>query len=61
MPPICPPKCRLGISAMTLALCQATALLLRPHPGTPARPYWNLFHHWVGRAAIVVGVANAYW
>lgn len=32
----------------------------RPHKGTRARPYWEFMHHWVGRAAAVVAVANIY-
>lgn len=51
---------RLGISAMTLGLCQLSALVLRPHKDSHYRRAWNLFHWWVGRAAVLVAVANIY-
>ncbi|KAL4443838.1 hypothetical protein ABPG75_011575 [Micractinium tetrahymenae] len=51
---------RLGISAMSLGLCQLTALVFRPHKGTKLRPHWEFGHHWIGRAAAVVAVANIY-
>jgi hypothetical protein len=35
-------------------------LLCRPHPGTRLRKVWQPVHHWVGRAAAVVAVANIY-
>jgi hypothetical protein len=48
----------IGIAVLVGACLQATALLARPAKETKARRYWNWFHHGVGRAAIVLGVAN---
>lgn len=47
-----------GIIVLVCAFLQLTALLARPAKETKARRYWNWYHHGVGRAAVVLGVAN---
>ena len=49
-----------GLSTPPYPALQLSALLLRPHHDSRWRRPWNLFHHWVGRAAVLVAVANVY-
>ncbi len=50
----------LGIAATTLGLVQLHALVFRPHLDSKYRRAWAFGHHWLGRAAILVAVANIY-
>ena len=51
---------QLGITTLTLALLQATALFLRPKTGTPVRPYWSFGHRWVGRGCAGTAIGNIF-
>ena len=51
----------LGVAAFTLGMVQLSALLFRPHLDSKWRRTWALSHHWIGRAAILVAVANIYY
>ncbi|XP_031477464.1 cytochrome b561 and DOMON domain-containing protein At3g07570-like [Nymphaea colorata] len=51
----------LGFVALGLACAQATALLIRPDKKSKIRRYWNWYHHWVGRIALVIGVVNIFY
>lgn len=35
-------------------------MLLRPHKDAKFRKYWNWYHHWVGRTALVLAAANIF-
>lgn len=48
----------LGVAATALGGVQMTALALRPKPGTTYRPAWAIVHHWLGRSATAVAIAN---
>ncbi|CAN6448847.1 unnamed protein product [Victoria cruziana] len=50
----------LGILAFSLACVQVTALLIRPDKTSKLRKYWNWYHHWVGRIALLIGFINAF-
>ena len=50
----------LGLAATVLGLTQPTALVLRPKKGAPLRQAWEYWHHWVGRVAAVLAIANIY-
>lgn len=52
---------RLGVSATTLALAQMSALVFRPHLDSRWRRLWALSHHWIGRSAVVLSIANIYY
>jgi hypothetical protein len=51
----------LGVAATTLGLAQLSALLFRPHLDSRYRRAWALGHHWIGRSAILLAVANIYY
>lgn len=51
----------LGVAATALGLVQVSALAVRPAPGSKYRAWWAVPHHWVGRAAAVLAVANIYY
>jgi len=51
----------LGVAATALGLAQLSALLFRPHPDSRYRRAWALGHHWIGRSAILLAVANIYY
>ncbi|KAL2614063.1 hypothetical protein R1flu_025755 [Riccia fluitans] len=50
----------LGIFVFVLATLQMTALLLRPKKDAKVRRYWNFYHHWAGRAALVLAAVNVF-
>jgi hypothetical protein len=50
----------LGVAATTLGLAQVTALVYRPHLDSHWRRIWALSHHWIGRSAVVLAIANIY-
>ncbi len=39
---------------------QIFALVLRPKKDAKLRKYWNLYHGWVGRIALILAVANIF-
>lgn len=39
---------------------QIPALRWRPAPSSPRRRLWNVSHWWIGRAAVLVAVANIF-
>jgi hypothetical protein len=51
----------LGVAATTLGLAQLSALLYRPHLDSPYRRAWSLIHHWIGRSAVLLSIANTYY
>lgn len=51
----------LGVAATTLALAQLSALVFRPHLDSRWRRLWALSHHWIGRSAVALGVANVFY
>lgn len=51
----------LGVAATTLGLVQLSALLFRPHLDSRYRRAWALGHHWIGRSAVLLAVANIYY
>lgn len=51
----------LGIAATVLGTVQMISLIARPKPDHPYRPYWFLWHAWVGRSAAVLAIANIYY
>lgn len=50
----------LGISIFALATLQVLALVLRPNPDHKYRKYWNVYHHSVGYATIVLIIINIF-
>ncbi|THU49778.1 hypothetical protein C4D60_Mb06t13110 [Musa balbisiana] len=51
----------LGIAILVGGCLQVTALLARPGKASKVRKYWNWYHHYVGRAAVVCAVANVFY
>lgn len=51
----------LGVAAFTLGMAQITALVARPHLDSTWRRPWALAHHWIGRSAVLLSVANIYY
>ncbi|KAK9837455.1 hypothetical protein WJX81_003838 [Elliptochloris bilobata] len=49
----------LGLIIVGLGLLQGLALAMRPNPKHRLRWAWNLYHHWVGRIALLGAFANA--
>ncbi|XVF75212.1 hypothetical protein PTKIN_Ptkin13bG0169500 [Pterospermum kingtungense] len=50
----------IGIILFCLATLQVFALLLRPKPDHKYRFYWNIYHHLVGYAVIILSVINIF-
>ncbi|KAL4224717.1 DOMON domain-containing protein frrs1L [Mactra antiquata] len=50
----------IGIVVMALALINPTVAICRPHPGTPKRVYFNVFHGFVGGAAHTCSIVNIF-
>lgn len=48
----------LGIFILVLAILQVLAFFLRPDKDSKNRRYWNWYHHWVGRSALLLAVVN---
>ncbi|CAB4003782.1 Hypothetical predicted protein, partial [Paramuricea clavata] len=46
----------IGLVVLALAVLQPVGALLRPHPGTPNRPYFNIFHRTLGVSAFVLAI-----
>ncbi|PON43082.1 Cytochrome b561 and DOMON domain-containing protein [Trema orientale] len=50
----------IGIALFALATIQIFALFLRPKKDHKYRFYWNIYHHGVGYAIIVLGILNVF-
>lgn len=50
----------IGIVLFSLATLQVFALFLRPKKEHKFRIYWNIYHHSVGYAIIVLGIINVF-
>ncbi|CAN6444708.1 unnamed protein product [Victoria cruziana] len=50
----------IGMFVFALSVLQVSAVLLRPHKDAKFRKYWNWYHHWVGRTALVLAAANIF-
>lgn len=48
----------IGFFALVLSILQVLAFFVRPHMGSKKRMYWNLYHHWFGRIALLLGAVN---
>ncbi|KAF0920489.1 hypothetical protein E2562_035383 [Oryza meyeriana var. granulata] len=51
----------IGIVVLVCACLQVMAVLARPIKESKARKYWNWYHHYVGRAAVVLGAGNVFY
>ncbi|XP_076930260.1 cytochrome b561 and DOMON domain-containing protein At3g25290-like [Bidens hawaiensis] len=50
----------IGIALFSLATVQVFALFLRPNKDHKFRFYWNIYHHGIGYAILVLGVINVF-
>ncbi|OWM62753.1 cytochrome b561 and DOMON domain-containing protein At3g25290 [Punica granatum] len=50
----------IGIALFCLATVQIFALLLRPKKDHKYRTYWNIYHHGVGYAILILGILNIF-
>ncbi|KAH6793707.1 Auxin-responsive family protein [Perilla frutescens var. hirtella] len=50
----------IGITLFAFATLQIFALLLRPKKDNKYRLYWNIYHHGVGYAILVLGILNVF-
>lgn len=50
----------IGIAVFALGTLQVLALFLRPKKEHKYRAHWNLYHHSVGYAVVVLGVVNIF-
>lgn len=48
----------IGFFALVLSILQVLAFFVRPHMDSKNRMYWNLYHHWFGRIALLLGAVN---
>ncbi|TYI19885.1 hypothetical protein ES332_A07G196100v1 [Gossypium tomentosum] len=54
------PHRNIGITLFCLATLQVFALLLRPNKDHKYRLYWNIYHHSVGYAVIILSIINIF-
>ncbi|KAI3772839.1 hypothetical protein L6452_04033 [Arctium lappa] len=50
----------IGITLFCLATIQIFALFLRPNKEHKLRFYWNIYHHGIGYAILVLGILNVF-
>ncbi|XP_071697589.1 cytochrome b561 and DOMON domain-containing protein At3g25290-like [Rutidosis leptorrhynchoides] len=50
----------IGITLFSLATVQVFALFLRPNKDHKFRFYWNIYHHGIGYAILVLGIINVF-
>ncbi|KAF2284569.1 hypothetical protein GH714_027154 [Hevea brasiliensis] len=50
----------IGITLFSLATLQIFALFLRPKKDHKYRFYWNIYHHGVGYAILILGILNVF-
>ncbi|XP_047337945.1 cytochrome b561 and DOMON domain-containing protein At3g61750-like [Impatiens glandulifera] len=48
----------IGIFVLVLSILQILAFFLRPEKESKKRKYWNWYHHWFGRIAILLANIN---
>ncbi|XP_052193011.1 cytochrome b561 and DOMON domain-containing protein At3g61750 [Diospyros lotus] len=48
----------IGIFILVLSILQILAFFARPDKDSKIRKYWNLYHHWAGRLALLFGNVN---
>ncbi|XAR53959.1 hypothetical protein NMG60_11028913 [Bertholletia excelsa] len=48
----------IGIFVLVLSILQVLAFFLRPDKDSKIRRYWNWYHHWFGRIALLFGNVN---
>jgi len=51
---------KIGISIIVVGIVQGLIPFLRPHTGTPHRYLFNYVHWWLGRSAVVMGIATVF-
>ncbi len=51
----------LGIAVVVLGSIQMISLVARPKPNHKYRPYWYLWHAWIGRTSAILAIANIYY
>ncbi|GFR42661.1 hypothetical protein Agub_g3598 [Astrephomene gubernaculifera] len=51
---------KIGIAVMAAAGAQVVLGYVRPDPSHPKRGLWNLMHHYLGRAVVLLAWANVY-
>ncbi|PRW57965.1 cytochrome b561 and DOMON domain-containing protein [Chlorella sorokiniana] len=51
----------LGMACTVLGAAQLSSIVVRPGKGHKHRRAWELCHHWAGRAAAIIAIANIYW
>ncbi|KAF4399496.1 hypothetical protein G4B88_022579 [Cannabis sativa] len=54
------PHRNIGIALFCLGTLQVFALLLRPKKDHKYRLYWNIYHHTIGYAVIILSIINIY-
>ncbi|PON90234.1 Cytochrome b561 and DOMON domain-containing protein [Trema orientale] len=54
------PHRNIGIALFCLGTLQVFALLLRPKKDHKFRLYWNIYHHSIGYAVIILSIINIY-
>eukprot|EP00245_Coleochaete_scutata_P017231 TRINITY_DN834_c0_g1_i1.p1 TRINITY_DN834_c0_g1~~TRINITY_DN834_c0_g1_i1.p1 ORF type:complete len:951 (-),score=143.11 TRINITY_DN834_c0_g1_i1:668-3520(-) len=50
----------LAITILVLSVLQIAGAIVKPKKDAKIRWAWNIYHHWIGRIAIVLAVANIY-
>lgn len=50
----------IGIVLFSLATLQVLAVFVRPDKRNKYRVYWNLYHHSIGYAVIILGILNVF-
>lgn len=50
----------LGIFILVLGILQVIAFFLRPDKDSKIRRYWNWYHHWFGRLALLLATVNIF-
>ncbi|KAG6547164.1 hypothetical protein Mapa_011416 [Marchantia paleacea] len=50
----------LGVFVFVLATLQISAVLVRPKKDANIRRYWNFYHHWAGRLALIIAAINIF-
>ncbi|KAL6978876.1 hypothetical protein U1Q18_020544 [Sarracenia purpurea var. burkii] len=50
----------IGIALFSLATVQVFAFLLRPKNDHKLRFYWNIYHHGIGYAILILGIINVF-
>ncbi|KFM27971.1 Ferric-chelate reductase 1 [Auxenochlorella protothecoides] len=51
----------LGVTILVLGVVQFLLALTKPHKEHRRRGWWNLVHKWLGRAVVIIAIANIYY